>query len=125
MRLFASSMIVALGTLAAASATPVFAGAAPGPAAKSAIPDTSQVETVGRWGHRHHGFGGYGGFGGFGLYVGPRWDGYYGSPYYGYSDPYWDDDYYYAPRTYYYPRYRYRNWGHRHRGGHRHHRRYH
>lgn len=120
-----ATTIIALGTLAGASATPVLAAAAPGPGAKTAIPDTSQVEKVGRWGH--HGFGG--GFGG--LYIGPGsayygggyYGGpYYGRPYYGYSDDYFDDDYYDYGRTYYYPSYRYRSWGHR--RGHRHHRRW-
>jgi len=113
-----ASTIVALGTLLGSAATPALAGAVPGP---SSVPSVSgaQVEKVHGWRHHHHGFGG------FGLYVGPRWGGYYGGPYYGYSDPYWDDDYYDYPRTYYYPRYRQRNWGHRHRHwGHRRHRRH-
>lgn len=99
-----ATTIVALGTLMGASAT-AQAAAAPGPGAKAAMPDASQVEKVHRRWHRH-------GFGGFGLYIGPRYGGYYDYPYY--------DDYYYRPR------YRYRRW-HRHRH-HRHrwrHRRHH
>lgn len=113
-----ASTILALGMMAGAGAAPVLAAAAPGPAAKAAIPETTQVEKVHRRWHHH------GGFGGFGIYVGPRWGGYYGGPYYGWDDGYYGDDYYYAPRRYYYPRYRHRHWGgHRHRY-HRHHHRH-
>lgn len=117
-----ATTIIALGTLAGASVSPVLAAAAPGPAAKMAIPDTSQAEKAGRWGrHYHHAFGR--GFGG--IYIGPGW-GFYGGPYYGYGDDYYDDDDYYDyGRTYYYPSYRYRSWGHRHWGGHRHYRHHH
>jgi hypothetical protein len=117
-----ATTIIALGTVAGASATPVLAAAAPGPGAKSAIPAaTNQVEKAG-WRHHHHGFGR--GFGGVGFYVGPGW-GYYGGPSYGYGDGYYDDDYYDYGPTYYAPRYRYRSYSYRRWGGHRHHHRHH
>jgi hypothetical protein len=98
--------LVGLAAIIGASTTPVLAAAAPGPAANSAIPSTSQVEKV----HRRWGRGG-----GFGIYIGPRWGGYYGGyPYY--------DDYGYGRSYAYYPRYRHRRW-HRHRHHHRHHHR--
>lgn len=115
-----ATTIVALGALAGASATPVLAAAAPGPGAKSAIPDTSQIERAHGWGGHYGGFGR--GFGG--IYIGPGY-GYYGGPYYGYGDgygdSYYDDDYYDYGPSYYVPRYRYRNYGYRsfgRRGGH-------